>query len=655
VSDVKPENACRDAAGVSVFLSYSRDDRERVRPIIDALTAQGYDVWWDGLLKGGDRFSQVTETALETADAVLVVWTSQSIDSHWVRDEATRGRDRGRLLSLSFDNTQPPLGFRQIQFIDLSKWNGDAQGPGFAEVLHALDSIRGTDGTGLTFAGRETGDPDGRTGMSRRAALLLGGGGLLVIGGGFAAWQAGLLSDALPSNSIAVMSFENLSNDPDQDYFSAGLSEELRTTLSLNRQLSVAAQTSSDKFAGNEETAGAIADALGVAFILEGSVRRSADRLRITTRLINGATDFEEWSDVFDRELDNVLSVQTEIATTVVDALIANFAKNSAAGTVRIGGTDNPDALDPYLRGVALYGQASGVEAIDRQALAALEDAIARDPDYAAAHAARSRVLTAIGNSYASGKELSGYYRRAMEAARKAVELAPDLAEGHSALGFVLTNGTLDIAAARQPYDRSFELGYGNADILRGFALFASFIGSFDKGRTAIERAQRLDSLNGSVTRASAVLEFAARDYNKAAAAARQTLALNDKASVVNRIMGDIARFEKRLDEARSFYLAETSLLSRLPALAILEAQLSNLQAAEKVFDQMVAEFGDNSLYQQAQVLAQWGRFDDALDSLDRAFDVGDSGLVLSRSDQNLDPVRHTPRFKALQSRLGFT
>lgn len=642
-------------AGVSIFLSYSREDRAQVLPIIKRLNAAGHDVWWDGLLEGGDRFSQVTETALETRDVVLVAWTARSINSHWVRDEATRGRDRGRMLSVSLDGTPPPLGFRQIQYIDLSQDRRKADGTAFQEVLAALAKIDGKAGTRLTFVDQAPVSQGKLPVFSRRSSLILGGAGVLVAAGSIAVWRGEWFTAAAQAKSVAVMTFENLSNDPEQKYFSAGLSEELRSILSLNQQLLVAAQTSSDKFSDGSKTASEIANALGVGYVLEGSVRRSGATLRTAARLIDGATNLNAWSDVFEREADDILIVQSQIATAVVDALIANFARSSDAGTVRIGGTTDPVALDHYLRGVALYGQASAQEGKDRAALAELELAIGRDANYAAAHAARSRALTAIGNRHAKGEELQSYYRRAMEAARTAIKLAPDLAEGHSALGFVLTNGTLDIAAARQPYEQSFKLGYGNAEILMAYALFASFVGLFEEGREAITRAERLDPLSGAVLRAAAVLEFAAREYDRAGAASRRAIALKEGTSVVHRIIGDIARLDGRYDDARAAYANEPSVLSRLTELAILEAKAGELDAAQAHFAELLETFGDNSLYQQAQVFAQWGQTEDALETLERAFAVGDSGLVLSHTDHNLDPIRQDPRFQALQVRLGFS
>ena len=641
----------------SLFLSYSRSDRNLVEPIIAALEQRGHTVWWDGLLEGGDRFSQVTENALETCDAVLVIWTETSVNSDWVRDEATRGRDRGRMLSVSLDGTQPPLGFRQIQYIDLSGTGNPATRANFAEITSALNKVAGKANSDQAFTGQTSSAQEKSSlarGHSRRNAILLGGGGILAAGAGLALWQGRLFGTAGQPGSIAVMTFDNLSEGTEQKYLSAGLSEELRAILSRNRQLAVAAQTSSDKFETGEQTAGEIADALDVQHVLEGSVRREGEELRVAARLIDGESDLDVWSDVFTGQIDNVLSVQQEIAALVVDSLLASLTANETAGTVRIGGTTDPAALDEYLRGVDLYGRASSDEETDRAALLAFNRAIAIDPDYAAAHAARSRVLTTIGNRYATGDELASYYDRAMQTAQRAVEIEPNLAEGHSSLGAVLINGKLDIASARQPYQRSFELGYGNAPILSGYTLFASYVGDFEGGRAAIERAERLDPLNGSVFRAEAVLEFAARDYVAAARAARRAISLNGTISIANRILGDIARFEGRFDEARSFYEIEPSTLSRQSSLAMLEAKAGNQPAAEQAFAEMIEEFGDNSLYQQAQVDAQWGNTDEAIATLERAYAAGDAGLVLSYSDQNLDPIRQEPAFAVMQQRLGF-
>lgn len=639
-----------DAVGWTLFLSYSRDDRDRVVPIINALGKHGFTVWWDGLLAGGQRFAHTTESALESADVVVVVWTARSIQSHWVRDEATRGRDRGRMVSVTLDGVEPPLGFRQIQYVDFAKWAKRAASPPFRELVRAIEAVATAPGSALSI---ERPMPvEGRRKLSRRGALIAGGGGIAVLAGGYAAWRSGVLSPRPNDNSIAVLPFDNLSGDPGQTYFSDGLSEELRATLSLNPQLAVAALTSSDSFRNGARTIAQITRALDVAYVLEGSVRRSGDDLRVTARLINGTSGFQSWSETFDRKLANILDVQNEIAANVVDSLIVSLDGTAATGKRRIGGTARVAALDSYLHGLALYNLAAD-ERSDREALAAFERAVSIDPGYAAAHAARSRALTVIGSSYAAGKELAGYFDEAIAAARKAIQLAPGLAEGHSALGFILSNGRLDLGGARQPYEKSFELGYGNAAVLGSFALYAAFVASFDDARKAVARAIRLDPLNASVLRTGAIVEFCARAYDAAIQAARGALALNSKVNNVRRILGDIALTKGDYVAARGYFEAETSPLSRIRGLAITDARLSGQAAGDRRLAEMKQEYGDNSLYQQGLIFAQWGRKGDALAALERGLAIGDAGLVLANTDPLLDPIRQERRFQTILQQIG--
>lgn len=630
---------------VSVFLSYSRGDRAKALKIIAALEASDMRVWWDGMLEGGDAFAHSTESALETADAVVVLWSETSIQSHWVRDEATRGRDRGRMVPISLDGAQPPLGFRQIHYVDLSKWRGKVAAPEFAELLRAIRTTAGAPHQQLAFG---SGMPAMRQ-LPRRHVLGLGIGAAAVMGGGLAAWKYGLFGAAAQINSVAILPFKNLSGDPAQEYFSDGLSEELRTTLSLNSQLEVAAETSSNSFRTSTADAKAIASALKVAFILEGSVRRSDKLLRIAAKLVDGTTGFEKWAQSFDRKQGDVLAVQSEIAAIVADALAVSMAVPARAG-----GTRDAAAFDAFLRGMALYKLAAD-EKSDRGALAAFDQAVRLDPKFAAAHAARSRAITVIAGTYGRSDELKALYQQAIDAANRAISLAPEMAEGHFALGFVMINGRLDVRAAQQPYQKSFELGYGNAGVLTAYGEYAANIGQFADGRRAIQRAQRLDPLNSSVFRSGGLLEFYARDYAAAEAALNSALAINAKSGVAHRILGDMLLLGGKVKEARDHYASEPFAILRMPGLAIADMRLAGRAAGELQLKAMIEEFGDNSLFQQAEVLAQWGQTGAALTALEKALAAGDPGLVQTRNDPLLDPIRHEGRFEAVLSKLGFT
>lgn len=635
------------APRLHLFFSYSRTDQKFAMPLIRALEQQGFSVWWDGLLEGGDNFLPTTQAALEKADAVVVLWSKTSIESHWVRDEATVGRDRRRLVPLSMDGSMPPLGFRQFQVIDISKWHGK---PNAAELRRLTSAISAVAGAGpalpppasLTRAGPA---PD-------RRLLLMGGAALMAGGGGLAAWTF-LRPTGTPDaiNSVAVLPFRNLSGRSDQDYFAEGVAEELRTTLSLNRQLQVSGSASAAGFRGADADIRQIAKALGVSNLLMGSVRLGQDRVRIAARLVNGETGLDRWSQSFDRGMADVLAVQAEIATTVADALISTLARDANWRAARPGSTDNADAFDAFARGEALY-KSSTSRADDVRALAALEKAIALDPDYAAAHAARARTLVAIANQEPVMTRAATLRREAQVSARKAIALAPDMPEGHANLGFLLMS-QLEIGAARSAYQRSFDLGLGNATILSAFAEFAGYVGEFEKGTAAIRRAEQLDPLNPGVFRNAGMLAFAARGYGAARTAFETALSLNPRIATVHRGLGDIALISGDIVEARRHYAIEPSRLSHLRGLAIADARLSGQAAGEIHLAQMIEEFGVGCIYEQAEILTQWGRIDAALTALERALTLRDSGLIMARNNPLLDALRTQKRFHAVLGSIG--
>jgi tetratricopeptide (TPR) repeat protein len=320
---------------------------------------------------------------------------------------------------------------------------------------------------------------------------------------------------------------------------------------------------------------------------------------------------------------------------------------------MRSGGTRNAAAYDAYLRGVALYDLAAGEES-DRGALAQFESAIEIDASYAAAHAERARTLTAIANGSSDVDQLRTMYDSAIASAETAVSLAPDYADGHAALGYVLLNARLDVQAAARSYRRSYELGAGNADILAGFATFSFRNGQFDDAREAINTAIRLDPLNPYALRTAGNGEYAAGHYREAVAYFRQALELNTDLSGAHAAIGDALFMLGEHGQAREEYSLEPSALYRLKGLAICERLLNRESAAQTAMAELIAEFGDNGLYQQAQVLSVWGDRPAALAALERAQEVGDSGLVLARNDPMLNGLRDAPEFIALLRDIGF-
>ncbi len=650
------ENPSISGPGISeiqVFVSYSREEQEQAKGIIALIEAAGFRVWWDGLLEAGSVFTSSTEEALESADAVVVLWSARSAGSHWVRDEATSGRDSGRLVPVSIDGTLPPLGFRQFQSIDISGCRGDANAPEISTIISAIAKL--VDGEAIPPRKMVA------NAASTRAVLRIGKGAIIgsVVGlaallgiGGF------LLPDMLsgPSDtdgSIAIMPFANLNEDVDQAYFSDGLSEELRAVLSNGEGLRVVAQTSSNQFRGELGDPKSIADALGVRYILEGSVRRAGDTVRVSAQLIDGDTGFDAWSETYERNLSDIFAVQTDIAGKVASALTIQLAQDANAGKARPGGTNDPAAYDAYLRGVSLYELAID-EASDRAAESQFKAAIAADPDYGAAWAALSRVQTTISNSYASDRPLSELYDAAVASARKAVALSPNLAQAHAALGYVLLNGRLDARGAEAAYRQSYSFGAGNGDILHGYATAMTRIGNFAESKKAIEVAVKLDPLNPATFRTKGLILFADGDYAGAKKAIGKALELNPEMSGVHKVLGQMAYLEGDFKLAKAEFELEGSTLSRLQGLAMTLPKLGDGAGGAAAMANLKKEFGDNGLYQQAQVLAQKGKPADAMAALERAYAAGDSGLVQALNDPLLAPLQDSARFKTLLGRMGF-
>ena len=302
--EAEPQAATRP----TVFLSYSRADQAQARVLAQELEEAGLQVWWDTLIEGGAAFAKTIDAALDASDAVIVLWSVNSIASDWVLDEAARGRDLKKLVPLSIDGTEPPLGFRQYQSIALPPSPDHVDALAMQAVLRAVLPLAGREALPRATA-RPLAPTLAQVNVSRRG-LLIGGGVVAVAAAtGLAGWRRGWFSAApAVGSSVAVLPFENLSGNPDQVYFSDGLSEEVRATLARNQKLKVMAQASSGTFRESDEGAVKIAAQLGVAFLLDGSVRWAGDTVRVAADLIDGSTGFSRWTQIFERRIDDVFA-----------------------------------------------------------------------------------------------------------------------------------------------------------------------------------------------------------------------------------------------------------------------------------------------------------------------------------------------------------
>src|SRR5579863_1304026 len=293
-----------------LFVSYARADRERVTPLVAALEAEGWSVWWDPEIAPGQEFDRLINDELESARAVVVAWTPTSVVSRWVRGEARVAADRGILAPVRFENAQLPIDLRAIHTTDLDDWNKAADDPSFRELVRAIRSLL-----------NESDAPS----------------------------HPDVVADAPQAKlSICVLPFVNISDDPQQEYFSDGISEDIITDLSKIAALFVVARNTAFTYKGKPISATQLARQLGVSHVLEGSVRKAGDRVRITAQLIDGATGGHIWAERWDRDLTDIFALQDEIAGAIVAALKLRLAP-AEKKAIAHRSTVNPEAYKLYL------------------------------------------------------------------------------------------------------------------------------------------------------------------------------------------------------------------------------------------------------------------------------------------------------------------
>jgi adenylate cyclase len=368
-----------------VFLSYARDDAGLAKQLAGLIGEAGHQVWWDRDIQGGSHFSNEIDKALQDAEAVLVLWTETSVKSAWVQDEAAEGRDSGRLVPAVLNGVRPPLGFRQYQSIELGAWMGDGEPQQLGDLLKAIE---------------KTGNGKVELPKSPEAH----------------AQEA--------SYSICVLPFANMSGEAEQEYFSDGISEDIITDLSNVSALSVIARNTAFTFKGQALDVKDVAHKLGVTHVLEGSVRKAGNRVRITAQLIDGTKGDHVWAARYDRDLDDIFAIQDEISKAIVDALKVKLLPQEKKA-IESRGTSIVEAYNLYL--MARQQWISGTFGDPRREEAIVKlcrQATLLDPHYAEAWALMA--LAQLDLRFVHGQE-----QNALPAAERALEINPKLAEAH--------------------------------------------------------------------------------------------------------------------------------------------------------------------------------------------------------------------------------
>jgi TolB-like protein/tetratricopeptide (TPR) repeat protein len=450
-------------------------------------------------------------------------------------------------------------------------------------------------------------------------------------------------------NSIAVLPFVDMSQGKDQEYFSDGLSEELLNQLAQVPQLRVIARTSSFSFKGKEVPIAEIARTLNVGHVLEGSVRKSGNTLRITAQLIRAADSSHLWSNTYDRSMDDVFKVQDEISREVVSALKLKLLPGVLPDNTQR--TKNPEAYEQYLLGkeAARIGGRSSVES----ALSAFQRAVALDPGYANALANVALQLGSMSDFQDTPAQREAVIGQSIATATQAIALAPELPDGYSARGSLRHRLRWDWQGGLDDMAHAIRIDPTRASTLRAYSAMLSSRGQGDAALAQARKAAELDPLSDeSWMQVARVLGGLHRDAETRQALDR-ALVLNPQQNWANFALGNLLLAQGDAEAAMAYYQRAPDQF-RTTGTAMVEFTRGNEAASRAALDKLEQQYTIGFAFQIAQVYAWRGEKDQAFAWLDRCYELHDAGMARLLYDPAMDSLRSDPRFAALVQKMGF-
>lgn len=454
---------------------------------------------------------------------------------------------------------------------------------------------------------------------------------------------------AVPTESIAVLPFVNMSSDKEQDYFSDGLSEELLNQLAQVPQLRVIARTSSFSFKGKKVDVATIAKALNVAHILEGSVRRDGDNLRITTQLIRASDSSHLWSQTYDRKLTDVFRVQDEVSSDVVAALKIKLLP--AQQPVSRQHTSNAGAYQLYLLGKEIELRGGD----HPRGVRALRQAVAMDPGYANAWAELATATDELANNEDSQAKAAQDVELAFAAAERAIALAPDLSQGYASRGLLRYNRSWDWQGSQADFERGYALDPNNVALLEYYAASLFFISNRHAEAIDMSRkATTLDPLSPHAWEGLGRLLQADGQTQAADEAFRQAIQVNPGATWGHYLLGFDELKAGKADSALTHFRLILEDPWALAGIAIAQHDLGDARESQQALDALEAQYAVGYAFQIAAIYAWRGGNDEAFEWLDRAYQQRDAGMARLRYDPTLASLHDDPRFAALVKKMQF-
>ena len=560
-----------------VFISYARPDEPLAQLIAEELRGAGFEVWRDDELPAHRAYAEVIEERINGAQAVVVLWSGEAARSHWVRAEADTAREARKLVQASLDGSLPPMPFNQIQCADLKGWDGQSSAPGWRKLLGSVTELAGKPAV------------DNQRVKSRDV-------------------------------SICILPFQNMSGDSEQEYFSDGICEDITTDLSKVSALEVIARNTAFTFKGQSVNVCEVARKLGVTHVLEGSVRKVADRVRINAQLIDGASGGHLWADRFDRDLTDIFTIQDEITKEIVKALKLKLLPEEKKA-IEKRRTNSPEAYNLYLLAKQYWvtGNHGDVRREER-VMRICSRAVEIDPYYADAWA-----LLAIAQSslrYGFGRNVDDGFA----AANAAISIDPDIPQAR-------------LPMVRRHYER----------------------GDFDAAAREMETAIRLGPESWEVNKEAGRFYLNKRDvaaathhYEKAAELMESDFHAWAMLSTCYQAAGDSAKLrqsaKRMISESQLAVQQDPSNGAALGILAGGYALLGEKEKCREWIDRALLVDPDNlnMRYNFACVLSIMRDTDAALKMLESALAMSGRGayqIHVAEADTDFDNIRDDPRF----------
>jgi TolB-like protein len=655
----------------AIFLSYASEDSDAALRICASLRAAGIEVWFDqSELRGGDTWDQ--KIRREIRDCALFVpiisMNTQARTEGYFRlewrlaDNRTQlmGKSRAFLVPVCIDDTHyadadVPDSFTAVQWMRLP------DGRNAETIVERVHRLLAPEARMPTTTGIQPSMPPiSSTPAASRSSVPWVVGSLLILVTGYlvvdrfvlpkrsvltgeTAATAPVQGKAISDKSIAVLPFTDMSEKKDQEYFSDGLSEELIDLLAQIPDLQVIARTSSFYFKGKQVTIAEIARTLGVAHVLEGSVRKSGTRLRVTAQLIRADTDAHLWSKTYDRDVKDIFKVQDELAAAVVEALKAKLlpAQQLESGHR----TGSSEAYEQYLLGKQ-YLTRSGVGDY-RLAASAYQKAVTLDGNFASAYAGLAEAEANVAGTE-TGDQAA--LHRALDAADRAVALAPDAAYGYAVRGWLRNEFFWDWSGARADFKIAITRDAGNGTVQRKYSGLLDNLGLLPEALIAAKKATDADPLSGAAWNNLASILTDDGQFAAARQAVLRAQQINPASFWPPYHLAMIELLDGHPEKALT--IAQTM---RTPAIitAMAAYTLGRSDEAQRALNELLSRQPQIFAYQIAEIYAWRGENDRAFEWLDRGYAQHDPGLSYVKTDLFLSKVRADRRYSALLRKMN--